>query len=136
MSRTWTLVHRARPFTENTQRRWHHHQRAAEVRTWRAAFAVLAFEARIPHLDAIAVVAVPHLRDHRRQDVGACFPAVKAAIDGLCDARVIPGDGPDQLTCLTFLAPICGGEDALALTITDHPTPPVVEHVAVQGVFL
>jgi hypothetical protein len=133
---TWTLVHRARPFTENTQRSWHHHERAREVKLWRAAFAALAHEAHIPHLDAITVVAIPYLRDYRRQDVGSCFPAVKAAIDGLCDAGVLTDDGPDQLLQLTFLAPVCGGEDALALTITHQPTALVVDDVAVQGLFL
>lgn len=103
--RTWELSYDRRPPTMNTYRTLHHHARAKVDREWRQAFAWLARAERIPKLDAIVVVAAPMVRDGRLPDVGACFPAVKAAIDGLVDARVIPDDTPAHLSAITFAAP-------------------------------
>lgn len=109
-----------RPWTSNTQRRWHHHRRADAVRRWRQAFALLAQEERVPTFDAIEVTATPHLANRRgQQDVGGCYPAAKAAIDGLADAGVISDDGPDHVRSLTFTAPVFGQGDALVLVITE-----------------
>lgn len=115
-----TLRFDERPWTSNTERRWHHHQRAEAVRRWRAAFALLAREARLGHLDAVHVTVTPFLATRRgMQDVAGCFPATKAAIDGLVDAGVLADDGPDQLLSLTFRAPVVGEGDALELVVTE-----------------
>ena len=83
---TWRLEHRARPWTANAERRMHPHERADLVGQWRHAFAILARAAHVPHLDRVVVTAMPVLRNRRsRPDTGACFPAVKAAVDGLVD---------------------------------------------------
>lgn len=66
----------------------------------------------------ITVEATPVLGDRKRQDVAACFPAVKAAIDGVTDAGVIIDDTPDYLLTLTFHAPRYEkGVNGLELTI-------------------
>lgn len=117
-SRRWTVRHDARPWTTNAERRWHHHERARIVAEWRRAFGVLARSQRIPRLGAVEVTAVPYLRSRRgMQDVGGCFPAVKAAVDGLVDAGVLAGDGPDVVRALTFRAPVVGRGDALELVV-------------------
>lgn len=119
---TWRLRFDERPFTTNTERRWHHHQRAVVVRRWRSAFALLATEARIPTLDAIEVTVTPYLANRRGlQDVAGCFPAAKAAIDGLVDAGCLVDDGPDRVTALIFKTPVIGEGDALKLVITETP---------------
>ena len=41
----------------------------------------------------------------RLQDVGACNPAVKAAIDGIVDAGVLPDDSSRYMKSLIFLPP-------------------------------
>ena len=71
--------------------------------------------------DTVDVTVTPHLATRRgMQDVAGCFPAAKAAIDGLVDAGVIPDDTPEHLASLTFLAPVVGHGDALELVVTEH----------------
>jgi hypothetical protein len=55
------------------------------------------------------------------QDTGNAYGAAKAAIDGLVDAGVLPGDGPDVIRSLTLLAPEKIGKDGpefLALVLS------------------
>lgn len=120
--RSWTFEIPGRPLTFNQERKGTRHwsQNRAETKQARTDAAWLAKEAGIPHLERIAVVARPILRDRRTQDVAACFPAVKAAIDGLRDAGVITDDGPDIVVQLTFDAPSCSrGRDALEVTVEE-----------------
>lgn len=115
----WTLWDPNRPWTANTERRWHHMERARHVKECRARFYWYAKAARIPILDKITVTATPHSKDRRwRPDVAACYPAVKAAIDGLVDAGVIPDDTDQYLTAITFTPVMVTGRDGLQLTIT------------------
>ncbi|MGH3503177.1 MAG: hypothetical protein ACRDQA_20120, partial [Nocardioidaceae bacterium] len=73
----------------------------------------------IPHLQRAHIVAVYQPPDRRRRDPANLYPAVKACVDGLVDARVLPDDdaahvvGPDMR-----LAPIARG-GRLTLHITD-----------------
>jgi hypothetical protein len=53
----------------------------------------------------ISVTAEPHQKGGRLQDVGACNPAVKAAIDGLVDAGILPDDSSEYVRSLIFLQP-------------------------------
>lgn len=113
----WTLTYPSRPWTLNTERTWHHHKRAKFVKEWREAFCLLAIAQRVPSVTAIEVVATPLLSGRgRTQDVGACFPAVKAAVDGLVDAGVIPEDNPTYVKMLAFCSPE-KGENSLRLLI-------------------
>lgn len=115
----WELFYGVRPWTSNSERTWHHYKRAAMVKEWREAFHLLALEAKIPRLERIGVVATPILNGRGRiQDVGGCFPAVKSAIDGLVDARVIPEDGPRYVKWLLFKAPE-KGLPGLRLTVCE-----------------
>lgn len=85
---------------------------------WRNFYRDQALALDIPHLMEIHVTATPLHKNRRSpQDVGACFPATKAAIDGLVDAFVVPDDSPEHLTSLTFRAPLVCGRDGLSLTI-------------------
>lgn len=114
----WTLRHTERPFTLNAERGWHYHKRSKIVAEWRAAFRDLALEANIPPQVAIVVRATPYLVPRGRpQDVAAVFPAVKAGIDGIVDAGIIPDDSPTFVKSLTFDAPVRSEENALVLTI-------------------
>lgn len=115
---TYTLRYEQRPWTLNVERQGNHWRRAALVREWRTTFAWLALEQRIPPLGCIEVTATPEVK-HRGSmpDTGACIGAVKAAIDGLVDAGVLEDDGPDQVTALTFCAPVVTGVDALTIRI-------------------
>jgi hypothetical protein len=120
LATNWSLRYPERPWTANTERRWHHHQRAQAVRRWRSAFTILAKEATVPQLLAVEIAVTPFLASRRGlQDVAGCFPAAKAAIDGLVDAGVIPDDSPAHLLSLTFQAPIVGQGDALELVVSE-----------------
>lgn len=113
----WVLAYFSRPWTLNSERTWHHYKRAKFVKEWREAFCALARLEGVPAVNAIEVIATPYLSGRgRTQDVGACFPAVKAAVDGLVDAGVIPEDNPTYVKMLAFRAPE-KGENALRLEI-------------------
>ena len=124
--RTYTLSHFDRPLTTNAERVINFHERAEIVRIWRHAFNMLAREAKVPRLGLVHVTVQPRLKGKRSQDVGACLPAAKAAIDGIVDAGVIEDDTPAHLVALTFLSPILFvPRDEFVLTITEiDPTRP------------
>jgi hypothetical protein len=69
----------------------------------------------------VTVEARQVCKDRRRCDVGAVFPAAKAAIDGLVDAEVIPDDTDIYLVELAFRPALVLGYNALRLTIEGAP---------------
>jgi hypothetical protein len=122
MNREWVIVDRNRPWTANAERKFHHMKRAQTVRATRERWAWLALAERIPRLERIEVIAAPLAKDRRwRPDVAACYPAVKAAIDGLVDARVILDDDDSRLASIKFLPVEVVGYDGLRLTIKEAP---------------
>ena len=66
-------------------------------------------------------VTATHLRRNRAAmpDVGAPILAVKAVIDGLVDAGVLPDDGPDIVRRLTFEAPEIAGFHGLRVVVRE-----------------
>ena len=124
-SRTWTLAYRSRPLTANRANRANRYARAAAVALWREAFWGLALEAKVARCQRVRITARAHLRGLRSIDTDACAPSVKAAIDGLVDARVIPDDGPGHVEAVLLLPPVLGAErDEFTITIEEGP--PVV----------
>lgn len=123
--RTWTLrFDGARPTTMNEYRKMHHHVWRRVDTVTRSTFAWLAKKERIPPLARIAVVVQPlHANARSPQDVAACAPAAKAAIDGLVDAGVIPDDGPNFVVSVLFLQPHVAGVDGMQLTIAELAAP-------------
>jgi hypothetical protein len=120
----WSLFDSTKPWTANAERTWHHHRRAAEVKACRSRFYYLTLQAKVPPLDQIVVIAQPFRKDRRSMpDVAACYPTVKAAIDGIVDARVVPDDSPKHLIGLVFMAPEIIGSEGLCLRIAgpSHP---------------
>jgi hypothetical protein len=67
-------------------------------------------------MDWINVIAQPAQKRGRLQDTAACNPSVKAAIDGLVDAGVVPDDTGQHVREITFL-PCVRGDDALTIII-------------------
>lgn len=119
MKKSFTLEYGVRPWTLNNERKLHHMQRAKLVKEWRGAFCDLAQEFMLPYMTSVEVIAQPYVLNGRyRQDVGGCFPAAKAAIDGLVDAGVLIDDNANVVKRLTFLAPLMG-RDAMAITILE-----------------
>lgn len=119
-ARTWDLRFIGRrPTTMNVHRTLHFRARAEDDKSWREVFAWLAKVEKVPQLQRIEVVAMPLHANNRRQDVAACAPAVKAAVDGLVDARVIPDDTDAHLASVTFLPAVVGDDDGLVLQIRE-----------------
>lgn len=109
MSGALTFTIHLRPWTVNAQRRMHYHETAHRVNMWRAA-AKEACEGKEALTTPVHVNVVPFLQHHYQQDVGACYPAVKAAIDGMVDAGIIPDDTPEHLEAITMVTPFLGHE--------------------------
>lgn len=119
MSRTtWTLRAPGRPITTNAERRLSPFERARHVKAWRSAFGSIALAERVPLLDAVMIEAHQTVINRRSMpDTGACWPAIKAGIDGLVDVGVLTHDGPDHVVAILLGAPRIDGADALVLTI-------------------
>lgn len=115
--RTWELTHLARPVSLNAERAQHWTRRAASTNEWRTAFFWLAKEQKISKLDQVAIEVYVESSNRRLADVGAAWPSVKAAIDGLTDAGVIPDDGPAHVLAVTIHAPTHTGRDAVTLVV-------------------
>lgn len=95
-------------------------KRAALVKDTREAFGWMAKAQQLPEMRAVHVYATPLAKNGKwRQDVGACFPAVKAAIDGLVDAGILPDDNPDFVRQLTFFPMELGSVDGLRIEIEE-----------------
>lgn len=122
---TLTIDWLGRPPLANAMNKLTHHPRAAIRRRWRDAGHAAALEARIPPHHAITVTVQARYRTRQLCDVCAIEPAVKAVIDGLVDAQVIPDDTPTYVHRVTFLAPYTeqGSPDALIVTIEEAGTP-------------
>ncbi len=109
---TWTI---------NAQRGMHYRTHGPLTAAFRATTRMLAHTATIPQLERVAIDATPS-GPRIRQDVGAAYHSVKAAIDGLVDAHIIPNDTPQHVNHIVMRAPT-RGPHGLHLTIIDleHP---------------
>jgi len=101
----YRLEFNQRPWTTNAERAGNRWERAKLTKEWRAGFQLLAKYEKIPPMVWITVTVEPHQKGGRLQDVGACNPSVKAAIDGLVDAGVLPDDSSQFVKSLVFLPP-------------------------------
>lgn len=119
----FSVTHYARPWLSNDE--WSGNARGiggrkgrtSLKRQWKDDFCRLALAAKVPALEWIEVTVRQCCRDRRRPDVGGCYPAAKAAIDGLVDAGVIPNDTDEYVHQLTFVPAIVTGYDALRLEL-------------------
>jgi crossover junction endodeoxyribonuclease RusA len=114
-----TLRFEQRPWTANWARgKGHWVEVARRTAEWRTAWCALGHAHVGRQLRASRVVVTPYLPNRRgQQDTGGCFPAAKAAIDGLVDAGVWPDDTAEWVTELTFRPPVYGMGEALEIEI-------------------
>ena len=118
---TLTVSELGRPLTVNGQRRHTGRAWASQVNKWRNAAFILAAEQRLQRMDKPAVItAVPRHKNGRSpQDTGACYPALKAAIDGLVDYGVLAGDGAAHVRTIVLTAPLRGPYDGLDIHLSE-----------------
>ncbi len=111
-----------RPLTVNRVATLHRQAWAKLTADTRGEWHLLALEAKVPRLVLARVTAVPLHADRRSpQDVSAMAPEVKAAVDGLVDARVLVDDTAEHLLSITFLPPDVCGVDGMELVIEGVP---------------
>jgi len=110
------LRYESKPWTFNSERAGNRWDRARKTQEWRQAFCLMARSKQIPTLTSCIVTATPYTKSGRLQDVAACVPAVKAAIDGLTDAGVFLDDSPEHVVAVVFRQPE-RGEPALRLEL-------------------
>ena len=107
-----------RPFTVNASHRMHAQVRAKAIREWRSAGYAAAVEAGVPALGPTRVTAWQLVKDRRSlPDVGACYEAVKAAVDGVRDAGAWADDDPAHVPVIELRAPEVAGRDALVVVL-------------------
>lgn len=73
------------------------------VSTWREAFFWLGTQNRMKFTSVEVVVDIQMRRP--LADTGNAYGSVKAAIDGLVDAGILPGDGPTVILSIRMNAP-------------------------------
>jgi hypothetical protein len=112
----WTLEYKAKVWTANSAARMHMGERIKLTKQWRTDFFLLAKHEKIPRLAQARIIVTPFQRMGRLQDVAACAPASKAAIDGLVDAGVLHDDSSEYLTSIEFKTPQ-RGENMLRIEI-------------------
>lgn len=105
-----------RPWTTNAERRGNRYGRAANTKRWREMFAILASTVKLPTITD-AIVEVELVLKGPLQDTAACNPAVKAAIDGMVDAKLLPNDTGEHIKAITFYAPERGKTTAVYITV-------------------
>lgn len=108
-----------KPWTLNAERRMHYQARAALAREWRDSFMILARANQIPRFEQAVLIVQPHHVKGPLQDVDACHPAAKSAIDGLVDAGVLIGDGPKYVIEIRYMASLPDSADGLSILICD-----------------
>lgn len=119
MTVTYTLqVTGARPLTINRVASMHRQAWAKHTAQSRGDWALVATAMRVPHIERCTIIATPlHANHASPQDIAACAPEVKAAIDGLRDAGVLDDDTADIVTRITFEPPRICGHNGLELRL-------------------
>lgn len=93
----------------------------AETKDWRAWAKKTAQDEDMQPMRVPVTVTATHLRKNRgaMPDTGAPILAVKAVIDGLVDAGVLPEDGPSVVRRLVFEAPEVVGFHGLRVVVRE-----------------
>lgn len=92
-AQTWVLrVDGERPVTSNEVRSQHWRKVQPRLANFRGAGGLLARELGIPACEQIAVRLYAYPPDKRRRDASNLMPTMKAMVDGLVDAGVVPDD--------------------------------------------
>lgn len=104
--RTISLAFDGRPPLLNAERSRHWRDHRATTAAWRSEAALrYAGYAHEGQLAQVKVDVWQVVTKGALPDTGACFPAVKAIIDGAVDAGLLPHDGPEVVRHLAFWSP-------------------------------
>lgn len=108
-------------WTANARIHWA--ARARKTRAVRRRVATIARAARMPRMDRAALTVTIHTPTARRFDPhNLASTVIKAGIDGLVDAHVLPDDSSDHLTAVTIRrGPKTGTPGTYQLTLELEP---------------
>jgi hypothetical protein len=95
--------HEGRVRSINSERSTHWSKRAKDAENWRAAFWARGLEQGV-RFGSVNITA-EIVQKRPLADCGNGMPSVKAAIDGLIDARVLIDDSPEYVRSITMIAP-------------------------------
>jgi crossover junction endodeoxyribonuclease RusA len=98
----------------NGQRNMHYRKVAKLVKWWRGRAEVASRGLALVGGPVDVVVHV-YLKGKRSQDCGACYPTVKAIIDGIVDAGVLLDDTPEHVASIRMDAPVLGARSDLVM---------------------
>lgn len=84
------------PLTANQRLHWA--KKAEITRDVRATVATLARHHKIPRAERITVTLHYRPQQNRRRDRHNLYPTVKAAVDGLVDAGIVPDDDTEHVS--------------------------------------
>ena len=119
---TVTLTHYARPWTINAERSGRHAHWSVTgrmTREWREAFGLLAMGQLRHKMKAADITVEIVMAKGPLPDCGANYTAIKAAIDGIVDAGLLPGDGPEHVRSITMHAPVKGKQDRMTIRLEE-----------------
>ena len=120
---TWRIFLPGKPPTINQVygRSWQTKARLADkVKTsammlWRSTLGPPPYQTSVP----LYVTGSPVRAGRGRpQDAGACYPAVKSAVDALVAVGFIPDDGPEYVAGVLMLAPYQGNIEGLYVAVS------------------
>ena len=114
---TYGLFRPGRTLTVNSVYSKHWRTRQKAVATYRAEFADIIRRSPLPYLTVVGIEAIPYYKGGQIPDVGACLPAVKAAVDALVDTGRLPDDDRRYVRWLRFHAPEVGEWDGLLVAV-------------------
>ena len=95
--------HEGRVRSLNSERSAHWSKRAKDATNWREAFYWLGKQQRVKFGSVNIVAEI--IQKKPLADCGNGLPSIKAAIDGLIDAGVLPDDSPEFVRSILLLAP-------------------------------
>ena len=116
---TLTIPAPARMLTLNAERKADAHDRASIVRLWREAAWATALQAKVSPMKRIKITVHVGQRGSVLADAANHYPAVKACIDGLVDAKVIEDDGPGFVRNIDQWAPRRTERDVIVLELEE-----------------
>ena len=82
----------------NANHRGHWAVKARRTKAWRTAAGYLAARARLGAHDQVHITAHIHKRTRRKYDAHNLQPTLKAIVDGLVDAGLVPDDTNEHVT--------------------------------------
>lgn len=82
----------APPLRSNHRHHWAHKASLTRDIRYAAAFTARKGGPVVPISGPVTVTLVWTVTDNRRRDAGASSPTLKAALDGIVDAGLLPGD--------------------------------------------